>query len=117
MSKHILSAALALALSLSLAVPAFAEEEGPFDDVPLDHWAVEAIRQAKEEAIISGMYYRNFAPDDRLTTAQFATIVTKAFYWRDFGRDPDRSRGGRGGLVRLLQGGRGEGGADRGDRH
>ena len=55
MSKHILSAALALALSLSLAVPAFAEEEGPFDDVPLDHWAVEAIRQAKEEAIISGM--------------------------------------------------------------
>lgn len=91
MSKRILSAALALALSLSLAVPAFAEEEGPFDDVPLDHWAVEAIRQAKEEAIISGMYYRNFAPDDRLTTAQFATIVTKAFYWRDFGRDPEES--------------------------
>lgn len=91
MSKHILSAALALALSLSLAVPAFAEEEGPFDDVPLDHWAVEAIQQAKEEAIISGMYYRNFAPDDRLTTAQFATIVTKAFYWRDFGRDPEES--------------------------
>ena len=49
MSKRILSAALALALSLSLAVPAFAEEESPFDDVPLDHWAIEAIRQAAEE--------------------------------------------------------------------
>ena len=88
MSKRILSAALALALSLSLAVPAFAEEEGPFSDVPTTHWAIEAIRQAEEERIISGMGYdpeagrSYFAPDDQLTAAQFATIVTKAFYWR-----------------------------------
>ena len=79
MSKRILSAALALALSLSLAVPAFAEEESPFDDVPLDHWAIEAIRQAAEEYIVSGMDYQNFAPDAPLTSAQFVTIITRAF--------------------------------------
>ena len=78
MSKRILSAALALALSLSLAVPAFAEEEGPFSDVPTTHWAIEAIRQAEDPE--AGRSY--FAPDDQLTAAQFATIVTKAFYWR-----------------------------------
>ena len=83
MSKRILSAALALALSLSLAVPAFAEEESPFDDVPLDHWAIEAIRQAAEEYIVSGMDYQNFAPDAPLTSAQFVTIITRAFYWRE----------------------------------
>lgn len=83
MSKRILSAALALALSLSLAAPAFAEEKSPFNDVPLDHWAIDAIRQAAEEYIVSGMDYQNFAPDDPLTAAQFVTIITRAFYWRE----------------------------------
>lgn len=88
MTKRILPAALSLALVLSLAVPAFAGEESPFTDVSPDHWAVAYIRQASQDNIIQGMGDGTFAPDDALTAAQFAAIVTQAFYWRDFGRDP-----------------------------
>lgn len=84
MTKRILSAALALAVSLALASPAFAgETESPFSDVSVTHWAFSYIQQAYDEQIISGMGDGTFAPDGQLTAAQFATIVTKAFYWRE----------------------------------
>lgn len=95
MTKRILSAALALALALSLAVPAFAEEESPFTDVPAGHWAYEAIAQAKEEGIIIGVGDGVFAPGKSLTAAQFAAIVAQAFYWRPL-REAERSLAGEG---------------------
>lgn len=93
--KKLISLGLTLALSMSLAVPALAEaQESPFADMPLDHWAIDYIRQASEEKIISGMGDGTFAPNDALTAAQFATIVTQAFYWRELrsdetGTEPD----------------------------
>lgn len=83
MTKRIASTVLALVVSLSLATPAFAlEGESPFIDVPLTHWAVKAIAQAQEENIIQGVGGGAFDPDGPLTAAQFAAVVTQAFYWR-----------------------------------
>ena len=53
--KRVLSFTLTAALALSLAVPVLAAEESPFADVPPDHWAAGAIRQAYDENIISGI--------------------------------------------------------------
>lgn len=88
MTKRILSAALALALSLS--IPAFAQEESPFTDVPAGHWAYEAIAQAEREGIIVGVGDGMFAPGKPLTAAQFATIVAQAFYWQPL-REAERN--------------------------
>lgn len=86
--KRMITLALTLALTLSLAAPVFAEEQkSPFADVPLDHWAIEYIRQASQDQIIQGMGDGTFAPDDGLTAAQFAAIVAEAFYWRDLDRE------------------------------
>lgn len=86
--KRMITLALTLALTLSLAAPVFAEEQkSPFADVPLDHWAIEYIRQASQDQIIQGMGDGTFAPDDELTAAQFAAIVAEAFYWRDLDRE------------------------------
>lgn len=96
MTKRILSAALALALALSLAVPACAWEIR-FGDVPLDHWAAEAIGRASEDGVIVGTNTWTedgrvcFEPDSPLTAAQFAAIVTQAFYWRPL-RETERER-------------------------
>lgn len=81
--KRSLSLVLSLALSLSLLAPAFALEASPFSDVPVDHWAVEAIWQASQDGIIQGMGDGRFAPNNELTAAQFAAIVIRAFYWRE----------------------------------
>lgn len=78
--KKPLPVALALALGASLTIPGFAQGS-PFTDVPTDHWAFEAICQAQEEDIITGMGDGTYLPDDVLTSAQFASIVTRAFCW------------------------------------
>lgn len=78
--KKLLSGLLALALGAAFTVPALAQDS-PFTDVPTDHWAFAYIRQANEENIITGMGDGTYLPDDVLTAAQFAVIVTQAFYW------------------------------------
>lgn len=80
--KKLLSVALALSLVASLKIPGFAQGS-PFTDVPEDHWAFGAICQAQNENIITGMGDGTYLPDDVLTTAQFAAIVTQAFCWHD----------------------------------
>lgn len=94
--KRMITLALTLALTLSLAAPAFAQEterESPFGDVASDHWAFEYISLAYEENVISGVGYDQethkplFTPDNTLTSAEFATIVTQAFYWRELRSD------------------------------
>lgn len=37
--------------------------EGPFPDVPADHWAASEIEQASEEGVVSGNPDGNFKPD------------------------------------------------------
>ena len=60
-----------------------------FTDVAQGHWAYLDIEKAYEDGVIQGAYYnkamgsRYFQPDSRLTTAQFLTIIGRAFYDRD----------------------------------
>lgn len=80
---------LGLALFCFLAVfqtPALA---GSFTDVAQGHWAYRDIEKAYDDGVIQGAYYnkatgsRYFQPDSRLTTAQFLTVIGRAFYDRD----------------------------------
>ena len=67
-------------------VPALA---GSFVDVAPSHWAYDDIEKAYEADVIQGARYdektddRYFQPDSRLTTAQFLTIIGRAFYAKD----------------------------------
>ena len=47
----------------------------PFEDVPDDYWARDAIIWAYENAIISGYTATTFGPNDGLTRGQFVTIM------------------------------------------
>lgn len=78
--------ALAMALAAALTVPAFAQEASRFGDVPDSHWAAAAIRRANDDGVMVGTGalteagLARFEPDAELTSAQFAVIVTNAFY-------------------------------------
>ncbi|MEH1849161.1 MAG: DUF1565 domain-containing protein [Nostoc sp.] len=49
-----------------------------FKDVPANYWAKTYIEALASQNIIAGFPDGSFKPDDRVTRAQFATIVTKA---------------------------------------
>jgi len=51
--------------------------EPPFNDVPLNHWAVEEIDAIKDLDIIVGYGDGNFGPSDNLTIQQLAVIIAK----------------------------------------
>ncbi|MBQ9313599.1 MAG: S-layer homology domain-containing protein [Clostridia bacterium] len=48
-----------------------------FSDVPVSHWAHDAIKVAKEKGWIFGRSERYFEPDGTLTRAEFATLMTR----------------------------------------
>ena len=68
--------AAALVLAAALAVPAAAET---FSDVPEEHWARPYIEKMSEEGIVRGIGGGRFAPEDQVSTAQFAVMLTNAF--------------------------------------
>jgi spore germination protein YaaH len=51
----------------------------PFDDVPNNHWAKEPILQAYNHSIIRGVAANKFGPEQKLTRAQLAVILQRAF--------------------------------------
>lgn len=83
LNKRILSIILTAALSLALAAPVAASATESFDDVPLKHWAHEAIEAANADGIMTGTAPRQFDPDKELTVAEFATILSRAFYAKE----------------------------------
>jgi N-acetylmuramoyl-L-alanine amidase len=50
------------------------KEEGPFKDVPPNHWAIEAIKYVKENKFMMGFPDGTFRPETPLTRAQMASI-------------------------------------------
>ncbi len=52
---------------------------GIFDDVPLDYWAVRWIEQLAAEGITGGCGGGNYCPDNRVTRAQMAVFLVRAF--------------------------------------
>ncbi|MFZ5943079.1 MAG: glycosyl hydrolase family 18 protein [Bacillota bacterium] len=53
--------------------------KNPFSDVPNNHWAKEPILKAYNHSIIHGVSSNKFGPEQRLTRAQLAVILQRAF--------------------------------------
>ena len=76
MKKRLLAWVLSFALALSLLpVGVLAAEPHPFQDVPSDHWANEAVQYVYEEGLMDGVGPTTFAPGGALTRAMFVTIL------------------------------------------
>ncbi len=50
-----------------------------FSDVPASHWASEAIKELSELGCISGYPDGTFKPENRITRAEFAVVLVKAY--------------------------------------
>ncbi|MDJ0735387.1 MAG: DUF1565 domain-containing protein [Nostocaceae cyanobacterium] len=50
-----------------------------FKDVPASHWASKYIEALSSSGVIAGFPDGTFKPDDKVTRAQYAAIITKAF--------------------------------------
>ena len=50
-----------------------------FKDIPANHWAGNYIKALSTKGIITGFPDGTFKPDDRVTRAHFAAIISKAF--------------------------------------
>jgi len=68
-----------MALCVGLMPPALASGTS-FNDVPANHWACAAVEAANAGGVMTGTGNRQFSPDKELTVAEFATILTRAFY-------------------------------------
>lgn len=76
-----LFALIALTLgSLSLSAQAATSE---FPDVGPDYWSYDAIMYFKDKNVLVGYPDGYYRPDQKVTRAEFATIVTKALGLRD----------------------------------
>ena len=70
------------AILFAMAAPASAYTE-EFPDVGPDYWSYDAIMYFKERNVLSGYPDGYYRPDQQVTRAEFATIVTKALGLRD----------------------------------
>ncbi len=81
--KKIISTLLASAILLSVSAVAFADEvevsetKQVFTDMP-DDWRTEAIQNAVDNGLISGVGDGKVAPDAPITRAQMAAIIVRA---------------------------------------
>ena len=48
-----------------------------FTDVSKDHWAYEAIEELAEKGIINGYEDGTFKPNEPITRAEVATIISR----------------------------------------
>lgn len=76
---RLLALALTVSLSIPLTSPALAAETG-FSDVPATHWAADAIAEAYNDNVMTGVENGVFDPDGKVTLVQFIAILTRAFY-------------------------------------
>ena len=70
------------AILFAMAAPASAYTE-EFPDVGPDYWSYDAIMYFKERNVLSGYPDGYYRPDQQVTRAEFATIVTKALGLRN----------------------------------
>ena len=55
------------------------EWKNPFNDVNENDWFYEAVKFASEKGITSGVSNNKFAPNDKVTRAQFITMLCRAY--------------------------------------
>lgn len=88
MRKHLFSAtAFVMAFVMVFALlpqsvtvsAAFGDDERVFDDVPVNHWAADAIAQAVSAGYVNGYTDGTFKPDQEVTREEFLTMAVRAF--------------------------------------
>lgn len=57
-----------------------ASGSGTFSDVPSTHWAYDDIEAMTAQGVIEGVGNNLFAPDDKVSLADFALLLTRRFY-------------------------------------
>ena len=79
--KKLMCMILLLALGLSIVTtPALASSGVSFSDVPSTHWAYGSIQTMADMGIVGGVGGGKFDPNGKVSTAQFAAMVVRAFY-------------------------------------
>jgi hypothetical protein len=69
--------ALLVALGLALVLGRAAEAQGPFADVPTDHWAYDAVNQLAAQGIFTGYPDGTFGGKRALTRYEFAIAIQR----------------------------------------
>jgi hypothetical protein len=91
MRKLALLAGIALALCL-VGRPAYAQAQGPFADVPTDHWAYDAVNELAALGIFNGYPDSTFGGKRALTRYEFAVALQRML--QDVQRRIDAIKGG-----------------------
>ena len=69
------TAYLLVVVALLLAAPAFAQ--GPFNDVPTDHWSYDAVNKLQKEGIVIGYPDGTFGGKRAMSRYEFATAIAR----------------------------------------
>ena len=86
--KALVSAVLAATIMGTTGVAMAAENM--FSDVPLDHWAYDAVNKLAEDGIIDGYGDTNFGGDKPITRYEMAQLVEKAMQNQENARSVDK---------------------------
>ena len=87
--KTLVSAVLAATIMGTASVSLAAENM--FSDVPLDHWAYDAVAKLAEDGIIEGYGDTNFGGDKAITRYEMAQLVEKAMQNQENARAVDKA--------------------------
>ena len=93
MKKGIITLLLTVVLLLGTSAAASAASTG-FSDIPAGYWAGEAIRNVAGKNIVSGYQDGTFRPGQKVSNAQFAVLLARAFYPKEAAAYEDQGYGG-----------------------
>ena len=83
MKKKVLSLLLAVCLVVGMSPVAASAAGSAFSDVPNTHWAYHHVQQAAEKGWITGIGGGCYAPEQRVTGAEFVTMIMKSLYFEE----------------------------------
>ena len=76
--KKTLVSALTTALVVGAASTTFAAAQNPFQDVPADHWAYDAVDQLAKDGVVTGYGDGTYKGQKQITRYEMAVMVARA---------------------------------------
>ncbi|TYZ19539.1 S-layer homology domain-containing protein [Selenomonas ruminis] len=76
--KKTLVSALTTALVIGAASTTFAAAQNPFQDVPADHWAYDAVDQLAKDGVVTGYGDGTYKGQKQITRYEMAVMVARA---------------------------------------
>ena len=90
MSMKKMLAVVAAAALVAIAAPAFAAN--PFSDVPMNHWAYDAVAQLTSRGVISGYPDGTFKGNKAMTRYEIASIIARSLANAEYATKEDMER-------------------------